>query len=142
MKFGVGFDIIVQINLFVFVYYCDKVVQYIEGVCCVGFMFFVGGMLVDDLFGYYVKLVVIVDLYLDSVIVCDEVFGLVIVVVLFDDVVDVVCFVNVLLYGFVVSVWSNDLKCVMNFVLQIEVGMVWVNCYILFDLLMLFGGYK
>lgn len=40
------------------------------------------------------------------------------------------------------SVWSNDLKRVMNLVPQIEAGTVWVNCHIPLDPSMPFGGYK
>lgn len=47
-----------------------------------------------------------------------------------------------MLYGFGVSIWLNDLFVIYKLVLCIVVGIVWVNCYLLFDNVLLFGGMK
>lgn len=142
MKLGAGLDTTAQINPLVSAHHRDKVVEHIEGARRAGLTFLAGGTPADDLPGYYVKPAVIADPHPDSAIVHDEVFGPVIVVVPFDDAADAVRLANASPYGLAASIWSNDLKRVMNLVPQIEAGTVWVNCHIPLDPSMPFGGYK
>ncbi|WP_446904226.1 aldehyde dehydrogenase family protein [Burkholderia sp. YIM B11467] len=142
MKLGAGLDTTAQINPLVSAHHRDKVIQHIEGARRAGLTFLAGGTPADDLPGYFVKPAVIADPHPDSAIVRDEVFGPVIVVVPFDDAADAVRLANASPYGLAASIWSNDLKRVMNLVPQIEAGTVWVNCHIPLDPSMPFGGYK
>ncbi|WP_143289911.1 aldehyde dehydrogenase family protein, partial [Burkholderia pseudomallei] len=60
----------------------------------------------------------------------------------FDDPAEAVRRANAPPRGLAASLWSNDLKAVMDLVPQIEAGTVWVNCHIPLDPSMPFGGYK
>lgn len=51
-------------------------------------------------------------------------------------------YINDLLFGFVVSVWLENMFKVLCYVEDIDVGMVWVNMYIFFDFVVFFGGMK
>lgn len=92
--------------------------------------------------GYYLWLVVIEGLFIDCCINQEEIFGLVVSIVLFDIEVEVLEFVNGILYGFFVILWIQDVSWVYCMVEYLQVGIVWVNCWMLCDLCILFGGMK
>lgn len=141
LSIGFGLDLIMQINLLVLVRQQEWVLGMIESGVVEGVSVVCGGVCQGEM-GFYVQLMIFVDVILGMQVVCEEIFGLVLVVMFFDDFDEVVCLVNDSIYGFGVSIWFNDLCQVMDLVFRIKVGMVWVNVYNLFDLLMLFGGFK
>ncbi|WP_323121250.1 aldehyde dehydrogenase family protein [Burkholderia alba] len=142
MRLGPGLDAAAQINPLVSAHHRDKVLQHIERARRDGIAFLAGGARADDLPGYFVKPAVLADAPPDSAIVRDEVFGPVVVVQPFDDVEQAIRAANASPYGLAASLWSNDLKAVMDLVPRIEAGTVWVNCHIPLDPAMPFGGYK
>jgi len=73
---------------------------------------------------------------------CEEVFGFVVVVLLFDDEVDVICMVNDMVYGLFGLIWICDVGWVLWVVWVVEVGNLLVNLYLLVWYFMLFGGFK
>lgn len=74
--------------------------------------------------------------------VCEEIFGLVLVISVFDFEDEVICLVNDSCYGFVVLLWSDDLYCVYWVVWCLNVGMVLVNIVDVLDVVVFFGGGK
>ena len=84
----------------------------------------------------------IADVPHDAAIVRDEVFGPVLALVPFDDPAEAIRLANDSPYGLAASLWSNDLRAVMNLVPQIDAGTVWVNSHVPLDPSMPFGGYK
>lgn len=50
--------------------------------------------------------------------------------------------VNNINYGFGGSVWIENLLLVLEVVMSIKVGFVWVNGYNFFDVVVGFGGYR
>lgn len=50
--------------------------------------------------------------------------------------------VNNISFGFGVGVWSCDVNVVFCVGWVIEVGCVWMNCYYLYLVYVVFGGYK
>lgn len=104
-------------------YYID--VGFFEGVCLV-----IGGnWIFIDSGGFFVELMVFVDVDNGMMIVCEEIFGLVFSIIFFVDEEDVVWIVNDILYGFLVVVWIFDLVRVYWMVWVIRVGMIWINLF-------------
>ena len=141
MTLGPGLDPAAQINPLVSALHRDRVNQHIARAQSAGLKFLAGGKPVD-LPGYYVRPTVIADVPHDAAIVRDEVFGPVLAVVPFDDPLEALRLANDSQYGLAASLWSNDLKTVMNLVPRMEAGTVWVNCHVPLDPGMPFGGFK
>ncbi|MDN7179400.1 aldehyde dehydrogenase family protein [Caballeronia sp. SEWSISQ10-4 2] len=141
MTIGPGLDPTAQVNPLVSAQHRDRVQQHIARAQADGLRFLAGGTPVD-LPGFYVRPTVIADVPHDAAIMRDEVFGPVLAVVPFDDTDDVLRLANDSPYGLAASVWSNDLRAVMNLVQQIDAGTVWVNSHVPLDPGMPFGGYK
>lgn len=51
-------------------------------------------------------------------------------------------FVNDIVYGLGAGVWICDINIVYCMVKNIKVGRVWVNCYYVYFVYVVFGGYK
>ena len=75
-------------------------------------------------------------------VVREEIFGPVLVATPFDDLDEAVRLANDSIYGLGASIWSNDLRQVMDLVPRIKAGTVWVNAHNLLDPSMPFGGFK
>lgn len=85
---------------------------------------------------------VLVDVDNCMCVVQEEIFGLVVCLLLFKDEVEGLCLVNDVEYGFVLYIWIQDVSKVLCLVCGIEVGMVFVNIQNVCDLCQLFGGVK
>lgn len=108
-----------------------------------GVMFVVGGFgwLEGFVDGFYVWLMVFLNVMLGMMIVMEEIFGLVLLIMIYWIEDEVVVFVNDLVYGFVVYVQLKDFECVCWIVVWLCVGNVYIN-YLVWNLVVLFGGYK
>lgn len=62
--------------------------------------------------GYFVVLIVFVNVEDEMIIVKEEIFGLVLIVILYEIVDEVIEWVNYLEYGFVVGLWIENVKYV------------------------------
>lgn len=72
----------------------------------------------------------------------EEIFGPVVALAPFDDEADAVAQANATDYGLSASVWTTDLSRAHRVAERIEAGTVWVNCWLLRDLRVPFGGVK
>lgn len=72
----------------------------------------------------------------------EEIFGLVVGVIIFKDEVEVLVIVNNIEFGLGVGVWICDINFVYCMGCGIEVGCVWMNCYYVYLVYVVFGGYK
>lgn len=72
----------------------------------------------------------------------EEIFGPVVTVHPFDTADEAVAIANDVRYGLAASVWTNDLKRAHRVSEALDVGMVWVNTWLLRDLRVPFGGVK
>ncbi|AUS04424.1 aldehyde dehydrogenase [Pseudotamlana carrageenivorans] len=72
----------------------------------------------------------------------EEIFGPVVTIMPFETAAEVVNMANDSNYGLSASVWTNDLKRCMRITRQLNVGIVWVNTWLLRDLRTPFGGMK
>lgn len=78
-------------------------------------MLLIGGNVVFLIFvlnGYFVELIIFIDCVDDMIIVKEEIFGLVMSVLVFDDEDEVIVCVNDIELGLVVGVFSKDIQCV------------------------------
>lgn len=141
MKLGPGMDPASEINPLVSAQHRDRVMAHLATARAQGLRFLAGGDAVQSP-GYYVAPAVLADVPPGASLVRDEVFGPVLAVMPFDDPLDAIAQANDSPYGLAASLWSNDLKAVMNLVPEMEAGTVWVNCHVPLDPSMPFGGFK
>lgn len=72
----------------------------------------------------------------------EEIFGPVVTIMPFDTETEVLQMANAIKYGLSATLWTNDLKRTMRMCNQLQVGIVWVNTWMLRDLRTPFGGVK
>ena len=92
--------------------------------------------------GYFIEPTVITGLSMGCRVNQEEIFGPVVTVTPFGDEADAVALANQSGYGLAASVWSSDLTRAHRVADAIECGTVWVNCWLVRDLRVPFGGMK
>lgn len=125
----------------------DKVASYVELARQEGGEVRCGGDRPDDLparckDGYFIRPTVITGLAPDCRVNQEEIFGPVVTVMPFDDERQVVAQANGTAYGLAASIWTSNLMRAHRMAEQIDCGTVWINCWLLRDLRVPFGGMK
>ncbi len=92
--------------------------------------------------GYFYRPTVITDLDADCRVNREEIFGPVVTLMPFDSETEVVEQANATDYGLSASIWTRDLSRAHRLAEQIECGTIWINCWLLRDLRVPFGGMK
>lgn len=92
--------------------------------------------------GYFLRPTVIANVSLDSPLMKEEIFGPVVCVVPFDTTEEAIAVANATEYGLSASVWTEDMKKAQHVAASVDVGTVWINCWMIRDLAMPFGGVK
>lgn len=72
----------------------------------------------------------------------EEIFGPVTTLTPFETEAEALTMANSVHYGLAASVWTNNLKRAHRIAEKLEVGIVWINCWLLRDLRTPFGGVK
>jgi aminomuconate-semialdehyde/2-hydroxymuconate-6-semialdehyde dehydrogenase len=119
----------------------EKVLGYIELAKEEGGTIAAGGRRVDRK-GYFVEPTVITGLGCDCRVLQEEIFGPVVTITPFRGESEAIAFANSTRYGLSASVWTRDLSRAHRVAAAVESGTVWINCWLLRDLRVPFGGMK
>ena len=92
--------------------------------------------------GYFFKPTVITGLPVSCRTNREEIFGPVVTITPFDNEDEVIGYANDCDYGLASSVWTQNLNRAHRVAEQIHTGTVWVNCWLVRDLRVPFGGMK
>ena len=92
--------------------------------------------------GYFYQPTVITDLPVSCRTNREEIFGPVVTITPFDNEEEVIGYANDTDYGLASSVWTQNLNRAHRVAEKIHTGTVWVNCWLLRDLRVPFGGMK
>jgi aminomuconate-semialdehyde/2-hydroxymuconate-6-semialdehyde dehydrogenase len=92
--------------------------------------------------GYFFQPTVITGLPVSCRTNREEIFGPVVTITPFDNEEEVIQYANDCDYGLASSVWTQNLNRAHRVAEQINTGTVWVNCWLLRDLRVPFGGMK
>jgi aminomuconate-semialdehyde/2-hydroxymuconate-6-semialdehyde dehydrogenase len=92
--------------------------------------------------GYFFQPTVITGLPVSCRTNREEIFGPVVTITPFDTEEEVITYANGVDYGLASSVWTQNLSRAHRVAEQIQTGTVWVNCWLLRDLRVPFGGMK
>ena len=141
LKIGDGFDSSTQIGPLVSQQHLERVSGYLKSGLEEGASLVVGGQRHGSE-GYFLEPTVFADVAPAMKIAREEIFGPVVAVTRFSDVNDLVRVANDTGYGLAAGIWSNDIGLVHKVSSALKAGIVWVNCYGVFDASMPFGGVK
>jgi len=92
--------------------------------------------------GYFFQPTVITGLPVGCRVNREEIFGPVVTITPFDREEEVIAYANDTEYGLASSVWTQNLSRAHRVAEQIHTGTVWVNCWLVRDLRVPFGGMK
>src|SRR6266705_1926148 len=92
--------------------------------------------------GYFFRPTVITDLPVSCRTNREEIFGPVVTITPFDNEEEVIAYANDCDYGLASSIWTQNLSRAHRVAERINTGTVWVNCWLLRDLRVPFGGMK
>jgi aminomuconate-semialdehyde/2-hydroxymuconate-6-semialdehyde dehydrogenase len=92
--------------------------------------------------GYFFPPTVITDLPVSCRVNREEIFGPVVTITPFDNEEEVIGYANDTDYGLASSVWTQSLNRAHRVAERISTGTVWVNCWLVRDLRVPFGGMK
>ena len=125
----------------------DKVLRYIELASEEGGTIRCGGRVpspVNDRCrdGFFVEPTVVTDLPVDCRVNREEIFGPVVTITPFETEDEVVSYANNTDYGLSASLWTENLSRAHRIADRIACGTIWVNCWMLRDLRVPFGGMK
>jgi len=92
--------------------------------------------------GFFIMPTVVTDLGVHCRVNTEEIFGPVVTIMPFGGEDEVIEFANSTDYGLSASVWTQNLGRAHRVAERLQVGTVWVNCWLLRDLRVPFGGMK
>jgi len=119
----------------------EKVLRYIALAKEEGGTIVSGGNRVDRA-GYFVEPTIVTGLGCECRVLQEEIFGPVITITPFNGQDEAVRFANSTRYGLAATVWTRDLTRAHRVAAALHAGTVWINCWLLRDLRVPFGGMK
>ena len=141
LRLGDPMDADTDVGALISAAHLEKVTGYIALAKEEGGTIVAGGNRVDRR-GFYVEPTVITGLGCDCRVLQEEIFGPVVTITPFDGDDEAVRFANSTRYGLSATVWTRDLQRAHRVAAQLHAGTVWINCWLLRDLRVPFGGMK
>ncbi|MBK5258264.1 MAG: aldehyde dehydrogenase [Thermoanaerobaculia bacterium] len=92
--------------------------------------------------GWFLEPAVITGLGCDCRVLQEEIFGPVVTITPFDTEDEAIAFANSTRYGLSATLWTRDLQRAHRVAAAIDAGTVWINCWMLRDLRVPFGGMR
>jgi aminomuconate-semialdehyde/2-hydroxymuconate-6-semialdehyde dehydrogenase len=125
----------------------DKVKFYVDLARKEGGKIAVGGSMPEPINdrcrdGYFFQPTVVTGLPVSCRTNREEIFGPVVTITPFDNEAQVIGYANDCDYGLAATVWTQDLNRAHRMAEEIHAGTVWVNCWLVRDLRVPFGGMK
>ena len=141
VRLGVGLDQDTDMGPLVSAVQHERVTEYLKSGAEEGARAITGGSAHGDR-GYFVKPTVLVETNPSMKVVCEEIFGPVLVANPFKDEDAMLKEANNSIYGLAAGVWTSNIAKAHQISNQLKAGSVWINCYHVFDAAVPFGGYK
>jgi aminomuconate-semialdehyde/2-hydroxymuconate-6-semialdehyde dehydrogenase len=141
LRIGDPLDETTDIGALISAAHLEKVTGYIDLAKKEGGTIVTGGNRVDRK-GFFVEPTVITGLTCECRVLQEEIFGPVVTITPFDDESEAIAFANSTRYGLASMIWTRDLQRAHRVAVAIDSGTVWINCWLLRDLRVPFGGMK
>jgi aminomuconate-semialdehyde/2-hydroxymuconate-6-semialdehyde dehydrogenase len=141
LKIGDPSDASTDIGALISADHLKKVMGYIALAQEEGGKVVAGGRRLDRK-GYFVEPTIITGLGTNCRVVQEEIFGPVVTVTPFDSEEEAIAAANSTRYGLSSTVWTRDLQRAHRVAAAIDSGTVWINCWLLRDLRVPFGGMR
>jgi aminomuconate-semialdehyde/2-hydroxymuconate-6-semialdehyde dehydrogenase len=146
MKIGDPNDPATRLGAVVSKMHFEKILSYIELAKQEGGRILTGGEVVHLpgklSGGWYIAPTVIEGLSIECRTNQEEIFGPVVTIQPFENDDEALALANGVPYGLSATVWTNNLNRAQRFAVELQTGIVWVNCWLLRDLRTPFGGVK
>jgi len=141
LKIGDPLDETSDVGALISAEHLKKVTGYIELAKQEGGTVVSGGRRLDRR-GYFLQPTIITGLGTNCRVLQEEIFGPVVTVTPFDGEEEAIAFANSTRYGLASTVWTRDLQRAHRVAAAIDSGTVWINCWLLRDLRVPFGGMR
>jgi len=119
----------------------QKVMGYIDLATKEGGTIVAGGHHLDRP-GYFVEPTIVTGLGCDCRVLQEEIFGPVVTITPFDSEDEAITFANSTRYGLSATIWTRDISRAHRVAAALDAGTIWINCWLLRDLRVPFGGMK
>jgi aminomuconate-semialdehyde/2-hydroxymuconate-6-semialdehyde dehydrogenase len=141
LRIGDPLDESTDVGALISAAHLEKVTGYLELARKEGGTIVTGGRRVERR-GYFVEPTIITGLGCDCRVLQEEIFGPVVTITPFDGEDEAIAFANTTRYGLSATVWTSNLKRAHRVAAALDAGTVWINCWLLRDLRVPFGGMK
>jgi len=141
LRIGDPLDETTDIGALISEAHLQKVMGYIDLAEKEGGTVVTGGHRVDRP-GYFVEPTIVTGLGCECRVLQEEIFGPVVTVTPFDDEEEALTFANSTRYGLSATIWTRDLSRAHRVAASLDAGTIWINCWLLRDLRVPFGGMK
>jgi len=141
LRIGDPLDASTDVGALISEAHLQKVMGYIDLATKEGGTIVAGGHRLDRP-GYFVEPTIITGLGCDCRVLQEEIFGPVVTVTRFDSEDEALAFANSTRYGLSATVWTRDLSRAHRVAANLDAGTIWINCWLLRDLRVPFGGMK
>lgn len=141
MRMGDGFAADTDIGPLISRQQRDRVQALVESGMAEGATLLAGGRIGEGQ-GNFMQATILSEPHPDARVLREEIFGPVLVAQPFDELDEAVMLANDTEYGLAAAVWTRDIGRAHRIARQVRAGTVWLNCELVTDRALPFGGYK